>query len=289
MFLKNLIGHRRLQSLKDPGRITGGLPPNWKECYQDEMVWFERLLAVVAKLPWFGQALSSPPRARHAKGERLEQPDVQRVLLSWLAGGSATQIARRAGVSRRSAYKVVRRIIYGENPGHLFATWHDLGLIACLVTPGYAQERSTIIWQQVVCLICHEQVCSYDWKAPGLKVGDVFRPDLKRHVAPVNAHNAACAVQAHLILHFWLQKYPIPSDSLFGSRSLEDVWTGLDPRTGERVEQQRYIRESATRPQGAGVSREHEPWRHWRGGNVAAVEKTPLRACRDNYRHKSRW
>ena len=215
-------------------------------------------------LPWFGQEVDLPARGRpRHRGERLEIDDEARVLLSWLAGGSVRQVARRADVGHRTVYNVVRRVVYTGRPMSLMGKWHDLGLIACMVTPRCLKVPNSL-WQTVVCLICHQEVASYDWDEPRYRAGETFRPDAEAQMAPGNARQCASATQGHLVLHFLLEGYPIPFGRAWPSILGTDAWSQIPQRTRDYVEAHRWARSVATRPEGACVVQELEPWRRWR-------------------------
>ena len=228
--------------------------------------WDRHVVELVDSLPWFGQDIP-PPAARsrrRRRGEPLPPEDHRRVLLSWLAGDSAALVGRRVNVSRRSVYNVIRRFVYSSDPVALMTDWHNLGLIACLVTPGCVQLNSSIIWQEVICLICHDRVTTYDWEAPRLGVGTVFRPVPRRHMAWVNAEKSAGFAQGHLILHYWLDEFPIPFGQSWPTSLGTDAWSSVGRWALQYVEERLGVRETATAPVGSKVMDDPEQWRSWR-------------------------
>ncbi len=228
--------------------------------------WDRHVVELVDSLPWFGQDIP-PPAARsrrRRRGEPLPPEDHRRVLLSWLAGDSAALVGRRVNVSRRSVYNVIRRFVYSSDPVASMTDWHNLGLIACLVTPGCVQLNSSIIWQEVICLICHDRVTTYDWEAPRLGVGTVFRPVPRRHMAWVNAEKSAGFAQGHLILHYWLDEFPIPFGQSWPTSLGTDAWSSVGRWALQYVEERLGVRETATAPVGSKVMDDPEQWRSWR-------------------------
>ncbi len=251
---------RRSNPVRPPDQFQG------RPVYLTREEWDRHVGELVDCLPWFGQGVPPPPARliRRHRGEPLHPEDHRRVLLSWLAGGSAALVGRRVNVSRRSVYNVIRRFVYSSDPVASMAAWHDLGLIACLATPGCAQLNSSTVWQEVICLICHARVTTYDWEAPRLEVGTVFRPAPRRHMAWVNANRSAGFAQGHLILHYWLNEFPIPLGRLWPAWVGTDAWSSVGRWASQYVEERLRARESATAAVGSKVIDDHEQWRSWR-------------------------
>ncbi len=259
---------RRGRSRRSP-QINRAKPPDQFEgrpVYLTLEEWDRHVVELVDSLPWFGQDVVPPPARsrRRRRGEPLPPEDHRRVLLSWLAGGSAALVGRRVNVSRRSVYNVIRRFVYSSDPVASMTEWHDLGLIACLATPGCVQLKSSIIWQEVICLICHDKVTTYDWEAPRLEVGTVFRPIPRRHMAWVNADRSAGFAQGHLILHYWLKEFPIPLGQWWPRWWGTDAWSSVGRWASQYVEERLRVRESATAAVGSRVIDDPEQWRSWR-------------------------
>ena len=197
--------------------------------------WHHRVRGLIEALPWFGQDVTAVTRSRRRRSERLNTEDHWRVLLSWLAGGSVTQIARRAAVSRRTVYAVLTGLFYVYDAAKAMPYWHDLGLIECLVTPS-CREVDGSVWQEVVCLICHRNVATYDWCPQRLMVSEVFRPDPKRHIgATSNTRETTQRTQGHLIFHFWLEPDPVRSRGWFYDASNERAWAAVPRRALDYV------------------------------------------------------
>ncbi len=122
--------------------------------------WFGHQQDLIGRLPWFGERIS-PVRARGSreKGQALTVEDEERVLLSWLAGGSRSQMAVRAGVSRRTVYNLVHRVIYETEPQAALFKWYEAGLYACMSVPRF-ELVSRSGNPDLVCLICHQSSAS---------------------------------------------------------------------------------------------------------------------------------
>lgn len=103
---------RRIKRAKPPDEFEG------RPVYLTQEEWYRRVGELVDSLPWFGHEVP-PPSARsrrRGRGEPLSPEDHRRVLLSWLAGGSAALVARRVNVSRRIVYNVIRRFVNSSDP-----------------------------------------------------------------------------------------------------------------------------------------------------------------------------
>ena len=249
---------RGIKRVKPPDEFEG------RPVYLIQEEWNRRVVELVDSLPWFGQDILPPPARsrRRRRGEPLPSEDHRRVLLSWLAGGSAALVGRRVNVSRRSVYNVIRRFVYSSDPVASMTDWHDLGLIACLATPGCVRLNSSINWQEVICLICHDRVTTYDWEAPKLGVGTAFRPEPRHHMPRINADRSAGFAQGHLILHYWLDDYPIPYG--WNALSSTDARSSVGRWASQYVEENFRVREAATAAVGSGVIDDPEQWRSWR-------------------------
>jgi len=237
-----------------------------EKVYLDENEWNERIHGFIDNLPWFGQDILPLPsgKARRKRGERLSGDDHQRVLLSWLAGGSAEQVARRAVVSRRSAYNVLRNLIYTSDPYDHMKEWNSLGLIACVVTPSFIGKRASFVWQEVVCLICHARVTTFDHMTDRMKVGQVFTPVPRNGMAWMNAERNAQLTQGHLVLHFWLDGDPMENGPLWANWKNTATRSLLQSLAAEYVDERSHRREWEVMPTIGGERSALEPWRRWR-------------------------
>ena len=159
------------------------VPRHQRETTENSLHWWETVRSLIDALPWFGQDVPPSAGSRRRRGDRLLSEDHQRLLLSFLAGGSTGRMARRVGVGRRTIYSTVERLIYTDDPGTLMAYWRALGLIECLVTPLCRDREVHGLWPRVVCLICHDVATTYDWSQCPPEVGTVFRPDPRRHIS----------------------------------------------------------------------------------------------------------
>ena len=140
IFGKKQVNAAESDSIDD---VTGPYP----EICETSLEWDDLLLVMIDRLPWFGEHVPAVRPTHRMYGERLTLREDQRLLLSWLAGGSKAQIGRRVGLSRRTVYNRVRRLIYVEEPGSMLADWTRLGLIAVLCTPFCREHaKSGIRW-----------------------------------------------------------------------------------------------------------------------------------------------
>ncbi len=96
--------------------------------------WWQQVAPYIDELFFFGQDMAPIPRQqpKRKRGQALGLEGDQRLLLSCLAGGSASQKAQRIGVSRRTVYTCLRKIIYTPNPDKFLEYWFNLGLLAVL-------------------------------------------------------------------------------------------------------------------------------------------------------------
>ena len=226
------------------------------------MEWAQRREQLIDDLPWFGQSIP-PPGSRYPRGpgRHWAPEDEERVLLSWLTGGSARRVATRAGVGRRTAYNVLRRLVYVPDPPRLMVRWFEAGLYTCMFSPRFPTVRQSG-FQEMVCLICHTMIGDYERIVDTTEMsGETFAPEPYRHLAGVNRSRTACTIQGHLVLHFWLEDDPIE----FGSRA----WDALPQGTYSQVGALGGFRHSLTAPRGGGVALAGE-WRLWR---IAILER----------------
>ena len=246
-----------------------------QEIWEAEIEWYDQFADLIEALPWFGQNVPPIPRSQRGRSGRLTSEDHQRVFLSWLTGGSTSIVASRAGVSRRTIYAVLERLIYVSDPAQAMPYWRDLGLIECLATP-WRREVKGSAWQEVICLICHRNVVSYDWINVRLKAGEVFRPDPKRQILGYwNLERTPGRTQGHLILHFWLDKDPLRTSPLYDHFEM-GVWSRVPKRAREYLREYRRVRESVTSPVGARDEQDYERWRRWRRGLFEAGKVGPI-------------
>ena len=152
-----------------------------------ETEWYNLKSKVALGLRWFGLGIETSPRSPRRASEALTIDDHRTVLLSWVAGGSVDQRARRARVSRRTVYSVLERLIYVPDPENLMPYWWDLGLIECFVMPRCRENRG-IGFSQVACLICRGGFVDYEWFDPSPEPGQTSRPDPRLHMAPGNMY-----------------------------------------------------------------------------------------------------
>lgn len=105
----------------------------------------------------------------------------------------------------------------------------------------------------VICLIRHDRVTTYDWEAPKLGVGTVFRPEPRHHMPRINADRSAGFAQGHLILHYWLDEYPIPFGQFWPTELGTDALSSVGQWASQYVEENFRVREAATAAVGSGV------------------------------------
>lgn len=240
--------------------------PDGFDCETDDQ-WFEIVWNLKARLPWVGQDVSPIPSIRRRRNQPLTTDDTQRVLLSWLGGGSASQVAVRASVSRRSVYNVLRKFIYASDSIRMMGYWHDLGLIECLVTP-WRRDVDESSGQSVICLICHQTIAPYDWHDEKLKVGQTFRPDLLEHrFAWYNMHLTASNTQGHLIFHYLLfrsrDRRGLNIHFKIVNKRQDRVWDNITDETRNFIHVHQSVKDEITAPEGPGVSDSRERWQQW--------------------------
>ena len=75
--------------------------------------WTGMVEQAIDRLPWFGLPPFQPTVARNPRQDRYFRIYYdRRVLISWLVGRPASEIAKRAGCSIRYVYEVLYRVIY---------------------------------------------------------------------------------------------------------------------------------------------------------------------------------
>lgn len=237
------------------------IQPYQRETTENAVLWWETVRSLIDALPWFGQDILPSAGSVRRRGDRLLSEDHQRLLLSFLAGGSTGRMARRVGVGRRTIYSTVERLIYTDDPGTLMEYWRTLGLIECLVTPWCRDRAVHGLWPRVVCLICHDLATTYDWSQCPPEVGTVFRPDPRRHISAwYNQLRTPEHTQGHLVLHFWLRDDPI----WFYEPQSEGSWAGLGRFAKQYVLENQWVRERVVRARGEGVDGDPEARHRWR-------------------------
>ena len=224
---------------------------------------------LIRELPWFGQNFSPAGfQSRRCGRQALTESEEDRLLLSWLAGGTSRVVGSRLGVNRRTVYNVLHRLVYTSDPGKLLLRWHRAGLYTCMYAPRYKTIKETG-WQDLICNICHDVFGEYGWliRDIGDKAGQTFTPKLIGQLAPFPWILAARAIQAHLIRHFWLDEDPS------GCVSNDTAWSQLP----DRVVEEALVLGSYARVYAAigtaGVAEER--WREWRAA-VLQARKGPL-------------
>ena len=221
------------------------------------------------ELPFFGQDMvaipSRPPKRK--RGQALGHEGNQRLLLSCLAGGSASQKAQRIGVSRRTVYTCLRKIIYTPNPDKLLEYWFNLGLLAVLAIPPSPESRATEC-PQVVCLICHHLLCPYPRAGRDTLPLQVVKADPQRQLHQVDLWTAATEIQGHLILHFEVGEEPVLNH--FG----ESNWSQIPSDTQKTFDYWAELGESGIAPGGDLNPSNLLDWENWRK-KVLAGEKIP--------------
>lgn len=252
-----------------PPRLLDG------EKVYSENDWHQRVIEIVDGLPWFGQGVG-PARSgvRRPKGERITTEDQRRVLVSWLGGGSAAQVARRAGVSRRSVYNILKKLIYVQDPMRMMAIWSDLGLIACVITPECIRQDTQYRSPQVVCLICHRRVTPHYGTHPRKEVGEVFRPSVRvrREVDVVYKYDSA--IGGHLVLHFLLDFYI--SNRRFRPYARSESWHRIHKRVRAYAEANWWVRDTETVPIVHGKWDDAEDFKKWRVNILERKSGEPL-------------
>ena len=230
--------------------------------------WWQQVAPHIDELPIFGQDVTPVPRQqrKRKRGQALELEDRQRLLLSCLAGGSASQKAQRIGVSRRSIYTWLRKIIYTPNPDKLLEDWFNLGLIAVLEVPICPGSISTQ-WPQVVCLICHHLLGPYPRERRDTLPFQVVKADPQRQLRPAELWTAATEIQGHLILHFEVGD---PVLNHFG----ESNWSQIPNATQKSFDYWAELGESGIAPGGDPTPSNLLDWENWRK-KVLAGKKIP--------------
>lgn len=259
----------RIGKKQKPAVVSVGTPDAagpYPAVVENELEWFDVLMEMVVALPWFGQHVPPARATPRARGEQRTFKDDQRLLLSWLAGGTKAQVGRRVGLSRRSVYNQARRLIYVERPGGMLAAWTRLGLVAVLCTPVCREPR--ILWNQMVCLVCHRHLGDYSATPDRPQVGHVYRANELPRLAPGNAIQTGERVQTHLVHHFWLGDDPSVPGWVFHTTAWESVPSVVSGGRGVP----RPTNESMIVPHGEDGSGDIEEWRQWWG---EALQGTP--------------
>ncbi len=94
-----------------------------RQIHQTWEEWDAAVAKMVDLLPWFGQEILVPRGLlTRLPRERLSLYGESLVLLSLLAVGTMSQMARRTGVARRTAYTLILRIIHTHHPWPMLET-----------------------------------------------------------------------------------------------------------------------------------------------------------------------
>jgi hypothetical protein len=72
----------------------------------DASDWASIVRELIARLRWFGEEVSPSVSKRGNRNQPLTTNDIQRILLSWLAGGSASQVAYRVSRIREPTNRI---------------------------------------------------------------------------------------------------------------------------------------------------------------------------------------
>jgi len=258
--------HRLLLALRIQDHPDSSSDPVDPDAALDE--WWQQVAPHIDELPIFGQDVTPVPRQqrKRKRGQALELQDRQRLLLSCLAGGSASQKAQRIGVSRRTVYTWLRKIIYTPNPDKLLEDWFSLGLIAVLEVPICPGSISTQ-WPQVVCLICHHLLGPYPRERRDTLPFQVVKADPQRQLRPAELWTAATEIQGHLILHFEVGD---PVLNHFG----ESNWSRIPSDTQKSFDYWAELGESGIAPGGDPTPSNLLDWENWRK-KVLAGKKIP--------------
>ena len=143
--------------------------------------WMGMVEQAIDRLPWFGLPPFQPTVARNPRQDRYFRIYYdRRVLISWLVGRPASEIAKRAGCSIRYVYEVLYRVIYRSSYTYEVHNYlNDLGLFAVVDAPLIPADRPDIEFDPEsygsgtfleeidepedgtaigVCLICHRVV-----------------------------------------------------------------------------------------------------------------------------------
>ncbi len=192
---------RLLLALQRQDHLDSSSDPVDPDAALDE--WWPQVAAHIDELRVFGQDVTPVPRRqpKRKRGQALELDGHQKLLLSCLAGGSAREKAQRIGVSRRSIYTWLGKIIYTPNPDKLLEDWFNLGLIEALEVPICPGSISTR-WPQVVCLICHHLLGPYPRERRSDLPFQVIKADPQRQLHQADLWTAATEIKGHLIYNF---------------------------------------------------------------------------------------
>lgn len=243
------------------------------DAHPDE--YYRQLWEAIDRLPWFGQLIERSSAGRRLPSERLTLQDHQLILLSWLAGGPTSKVARRAGVSRRVVYDVIARLIYVSAPRETVAYWHDLGLIVGVVTPWLSTVPGSS-WQGVMCLICHQPIVMYNWQPMDLEPGDVFRTDPMHNIRDGDYDRYWGELEGHIIFHFWLEDSPLYLGMFTPGRFEYGSWARVDKHALRYVKRHYYVRATETRPRITGMFQDEKTWRKWRRSVLEARRSTSI-------------
>jgi len=230
--------------------------------------WWQQVAPLLDALLYFGQDMVPVPRQqpKRKRGQALGLEGNQRLLLSCLAGGSAGQKAQRIGVSRRTVYTCLRKIIYTSNPDKLLEYWFNLGLLAVLAIPPCPESRATE-YPQVVCLICHHLLCPYPRAGRDTLPLQLVKADPQRQLHQFDLWTAATEIQGHLILHFEVGE---PVLNHFG----ESNWSQIPSDTQKSFDYWAELGETGIAPGGDPTPSNLLDWENWRK-KVLAGEKIP--------------
>jgi len=243
--------------------------------------WWQQVAPLIDQLPYFGQDIVPVPRRlpKRKRGQALGFEGHQQLLLSWLAGGSAREKAERIGVSHRSIYTWLSKIIYTPNPDKLLEYWFSLGLVAVLAVPVCPKAGDTR-WPQVVCLICHHLLCPYPRQPHNTLPLQVVKADPQRHLPSAELWEVATEVQGHLILHYEVGEEPIHKPLS------ESIWSQVHFPTQKSIDYWAELGGCPNAPGGAPTPPDLMDWEKWRKGVLAGGKIPPPQATVLNSHHR---
>ena len=219
-----------------------------KQTSRHEVVSDEELIQHLGEeIPWMGEEPFLVTMTKHPPRPVIEDLEyVRRILISWLAGRPASEVAKRAGCSERTVRNVIAQVVYTreEDIGAAWRRWCDLGLAGGIYLPedeqsGRARQRyrsgEVII---VVCQVCHRKAGRMRMYFPlDTERGSLLidRQTLLRgtDLRDGTTVREAGIVQGHLMCHFQVGKDPI-------RKPVFDRWVGARLRIGTASREDRY-------------------------------------------------
>lgn len=199
----------------------------------DPDAYFRTVRMAAQRFPWFGENYVAPAQGIGDEIKRRTMPGLRRVLVSYLAGRPMSSVAARVPTSRRTAYQIIRRVIY-SGWGDI-DTWTELGLIRIWDIPEVKFD-STLVYPEpwfkedaapAICLACHRLIGHAVLTERLYDSSFIENNDRRIEFGTDETER----IRGHLIAHFHFDGRPAPNESF------ETKWGWFSTNPGKSVAQ----------------------------------------------------